>query len=340
MGDGGVDPQKLKKIAAEAYDYENDPRWKNYWDNVLIPPDRAARSDVVLHYKCKFYQRFIDPNLVVEPLPSTNSSQSSGTSSRPQTQPSTRPQTQGSSEQSRPRNSGSNTSASSVRRDPQTIQFTINAWVLILATLGVLPFMPRNLSNKTVRLTLLGTACSTLYSLYNLYGKPRAWNLPAVQTWLQSVVGTKDFIYFIYCLTFVSSQSPFKFALIPVACRSSEYVAKFLRRNFQHSSIYRKYLEDSCLWIEANTATLSILSSNAEVALGFLFILSLFSWQRSIMQMFMYWQLLKLMYHAPATASYHQAVWTKIGGTLNPYIHRYAPFLATPISVLQRWWLR
>lgn len=31
------------------------------------------------------------------------------------------------------------------------------------------------------------------------------------------------------------------------------------------------------MWVEANTATLSILSSNAEVALGFLFILSLLS---------------------------------------------------------------
>lgn len=60
MGDEGAeDPQKIKRIAAAAYDYENDPRWANYWANVLIPRDRAARSDVVDHYKRKFYQRFI-----------------------------------------------------------------------------------------------------------------------------------------------------------------------------------------------------------------------------------------------------------------------------------------
>ena len=53
------DPQKLKRIAAEAYDYENDSRWADYWSNVLIPPHMASRSDVVSHFKRKFYQRYI-----------------------------------------------------------------------------------------------------------------------------------------------------------------------------------------------------------------------------------------------------------------------------------------
>ncbi|MQM11872.1 hypothetical protein Taro_044781 [Colocasia esculenta] len=273
--------------------------------------------------------------------------------------------------------------------------------VIIVAVLSIFPLVPRHLANKANRLSLLGTACSSLYSLYTLYGKPRAWNLPAIQSWLQSVIGTKDFIYFIYCLTFVSSQAPFKFSLIPVVCRSSDYVAKFLRRNFRHSALYRyfqqyatsratgcdgstsgktlgymplscgrKYLDEVCLWVEANTTTLSILSSNAEIAQGFLLILSL--WQRSILQTFMYWQvcfysiivpynsiysdknpyfrprlacacyssLLKLMYHAPPTASYHRSVWSRIGRTVYPYLYRYAPFLASPVSAVQRWWLR
>lgn len=36
--------------------------------------------------------------------------------------------------------------------------------------------------------------------------KPRAWNLQALQVWFQSVIVTKDFMYSIYCLTFVSSH--------------------------------------------------------------------------------------------------------------------------------------
>ncbi|KAI3855082.1 hypothetical protein MKX03_018476, partial [Papaver bracteatum] len=122
----------------------------------------------------------------------------------------------------------------------------------IVAVLAIIPLTPKNISIRAYRLSLMGTTCSYLFSLYVVYGKPRAWNLQAVQLWLQSLLATKDFIYFIYCLTFVSSNLNMKFALIPVLCRSLEHVAKFLRHNFSHSSLYR--------------------------------------WQRNIIQTFMYWQ--------------------------------------------------
>ncbi|KAA8530537.1 hypothetical protein F0562_005246 [Nyssa sinensis] len=334
------DTQKLKRIAAAAYDYDNDPKWADYWSNILIPPHMASRSDVVDHFKRKFYQRYIDPDLVVEAMPSSSSSQPArpSASSVP-------------NDQARARNSGSTTRTSgtsstsapnptSLRWDRKTIQFSVNAWVFVVAVLAIFPLVPRNLSNRAYRLSFMGTACSSLYSLYSLYGKPRAWNLQAMQVWFQSVVATKDFIYFIYCLTFVTSHLYLKFALIPILCRVLEHVAKFLRLNFSRSSLYRKYLEEACVWVESNTTTLSILSSQAEIGLGFLLIISMFSWQRNIIQTFMYWQLLKLMYQAPVTAGYHQSAWAKIGRTVNPLVHRYAPFLNTPISVVQRWWFR
>ena len=55
----GGDPQRLKRIAAAAYDYENDARWAGYWSNVLVPPHLASHPDVVDHFKRKFYQRYI-----------------------------------------------------------------------------------------------------------------------------------------------------------------------------------------------------------------------------------------------------------------------------------------
>lgn len=36
-------------------------------------------------------------------------------------------------------------------------------------------------------------------------------------------------------------------------------------------------MEEPCLWVESNLTTLSNLSSNAEIGLGFLLIISLFS---------------------------------------------------------------
>ncbi|KAI9198998.1 hypothetical protein LWI28_025576 [Acer negundo] len=345
MGEEREDPQKIKRIAAAAYDYENDARWADYWSNILIPPSMSSRADVFNHYKHKFYQRYIDPDLVVEPM-STNSStqptQASGASSN--TSASTSDRLRSRSSGSTARTSGTSSTAGpnapSVRWDRQTIQFSVNAWVFVVAVLAVFPLVPKSLSNRAYRLSFMGTACSSLYSLYSLYGRPRAWNMQALQVYFQSIIMTKDFLYFIYCLTFVSSHLCLKFALIPILCRALEHVAKFLRRNFSRSTLYRKYLEDACVWVESNTTTLSILSSHAEIGVGFLLIISLLSWQRNIIQTFMYWQLLKLMYNAPVTAGYHHSVWTKIGRTVNPLQQRYAPFLNSPIAAVQRWWLR
>ncbi|KAJ8774932.1 hypothetical protein K2173_019936 [Erythroxylum novogranatense] len=74
--------------------------------------------------------------------------------------------------------------------------------------------------------------------------------------------------------------------------------------------------------------------------LEYLVTISLLSWQRNIIQTFIYWQLLKLIYHAPLTAAYHRSVWVKIGRNANPLIDQYCPFFGTPVSAVQRWWLR
>ncbi|TYI67849.1 hypothetical protein E1A91_D08G047700v1 [Gossypium mustelinum] len=337
MAEEREDSQKLKKMAAAAYDYENDPRWADYWSNVLIPPHMASRSDVVDHFKRKFYQRYIDPDLVVEAMSSSSPSASSSTSSSSANE-STRARNAGSTTRSSRASAAATSNTTSMRWDRQTIQFSVNAWVFIVAVLAIFPLVTRTLSIRAYRLSFMGTACSALYSLYALYGIPRAWNLQAIQVYFQSIITTKDFIYFIYSLTFVTSHLCLKFALIPILCRALEHVAKFLRRNFNRSTLYRKFLENPCLWVESNTITLSILSSHAEIGVGFLLIISL--WQRNIIQTFMYWQLLKLMYRAPVTTGYHQSVWAKIGRMVNPFVQQYAPFLNGPVSAIQRWWLR
>lgn len=59
MGEISEETQRLKRIAAAAYDYDNDSRWNDYWSNILIPPNLVSRSDVIDHFKRKFYQRYI-----------------------------------------------------------------------------------------------------------------------------------------------------------------------------------------------------------------------------------------------------------------------------------------
>ncbi|KAH9675898.1 hypothetical protein KPL70_018959 [Citrus sinensis] len=133
MGEEREDSQKIKRIAAAAYDYDNDPRWADYWSNILIPPHMAARSDVVDHYKRKFYQRYIDPDLVVESMSQPTQASASSTSSatandRPRQRNSANPGSTTSRSSGTSTNAGSNTT--SVRWDRQTIQFSVNAWVM------------------------------------------------------------------------------------------------------------------------------------------------------------------------------------------------------------------
>ncbi|KAI3976806.1 hypothetical protein MKX01_008664 [Papaver californicum] len=273
------DEQRIKRVIAESYDYENDSRWPDYWSNILIPSQLASRLDGVQY----------------------------------------------------------NISNSNLHWDRQTLQFSMNTWVLVMALLATLPVILENLSHKAHRLSFMGCLFTSIYTLYSVHGKPRAWTLQAGQVWFQSVIETKDFMTFVHCLIFVRTRVHYKFALIPVLCRSLELVAKFLRRNFGRSTFYRKYLDELCLWVESNTNILNILTSQAEIGLGFLLILSLLSWQHNITQTFVYWQLLKLIYHTPITAGYHQNVWANIGRTLNPLVNRYAPFMTSAISAAQRW---
>lgn len=111
--------------------------------------------------------------------------------------------------------------------------------VLVVAGLGMLPILPKHLADRACKLSLLGTILSSAYSLYSTYGvislllearitstifnlisfffrcwsvlffcakKPRAWNMPAVQGWLQAVLGTKDFIHLMFSLMLFTSQ--------------------------------------------------------------------------------------------------------------------------------------
>ncbi|KAL5221892.1 hypothetical protein ABZP36_026605 [Zizania latifolia] len=222
-GSGAGDPQRLKRIAAAAYDYENDSRWAGYWSNVLVPPHLASRPDVVDHFKRKFYQRYIDPGLIVEPMSSTSSTRSN----RPATKSSSTP----SSENVRVYDSGSSarsTSASqssqaertanSLRLDGRTIHFAINAWVLVVVSLGILPVLPKHIASKAYRLSLLGTICSSAYSLYCTYGKPRAWNMATFQPWLQSIIVAKDFVHLMFSLMMFTSNVHYRTIEADVPC--------------------------------------------------------------------------------------------------------------------------
>lgn len=330
----GEDAQHLKKAAALGYDYESDPRWSEYWSNVLVP-DNRPKAEVERYFKFKFYQRNIDSDLKVEPLSSKSASASSSARSssfqRPVRAEERSGDAQGTSRTAR------GTGGAPVRLDQHSFGFVSNSLVIIMAAFAILPFMPPALIAKLYRSGFLVSIISSGHSIYSQYGRPRALNLQAIQPWLQSVVAGKDFLYLFFSIIFISTLTPIKFAMIPIVCQSLLKAAQLLKRKYSNSGIYRKYLGRPCQWLDANTATMQNLSANCEIGLGFLLVLLLLAPQKNLVQPLLYWQLLKLMYHAPTTASFHRTIWSRIGAKANPLIHRYASFLESPLQFAKRW---
>ncbi|EMS54078.1 hypothetical protein TRIUR3_13111 [Triticum urartu] len=58
----------------------------------------------------------------------------------------------------------------SLQLDQRSLHFSVNAWVLIVALIGIIPLATRQLQLKGYRLSLLGTTCTTGYAIFALYG--------------------------------------------------------------------------------------------------------------------------------------------------------------------------
>ena len=125
--------------------------------------------------------------------------------------------------------------------------------VLVVAGLGMLPILPKHLADRTCKLSLLGTILSSGYSLYSTYGvstclsedwfffymvglwsdvpfcvkKPRAWNMPAIQAWLQSVLATKDFIHLMFSSMLFTSQLHLKSKMHFFSCKFVTLISPF-----------------------------------------------------------------------------------------------------------------
>jgi len=334
--------QAQKRAAAEGYKYESDSRWADYWSNVLIPQQMIDRPDVKRHFQLKFYQRYIDAELEVEPLSSLKDSSAPRMASSTQQRPvntGSQARSTGGSVPPRPTPRASPQANSMLRLDQKTFQFLNNAWVVVMALVAYFPFSSRGLSDRAYRLALVGSAVSCAHGLYQQIRRPRTWNMEGLQEWLQSILPSKDFLPLIFSLLFFSSWSPIKFAVIPVLCRSLEQVVFYLRGNFNNTQLYKRYLQRPCELLTTNRTMLYMTSARAEIALGFTLIVLMVTPQRNIVLALIYWQLLKLFYRAPASAGYHQQTWSSIGGRANPLIHRFAPVLERPLDYVRNWFI-
>ncbi|KAE8805584.1 hypothetical protein D1007_18250 [Hordeum vulgare] len=168
------------------------------------------------------------PDIVVGGMSSASSSQSPASTERESTT---------ANDNARPHDPGADPagpaqSRLSLQLDQRSLHFSVNAWVLIVALIGIIPLATRQLQLKGYRLSLLGTTCTTGYTIFALYGLPRVGNVQAVQAWCHHVTSSKDFIPFMYCLMFVTSKLHLKpplHAPSPPLCLATRTLPALLR---------------------------------------------------------------------------------------------------------------
>ncbi|GJP31393.1 hypothetical protein CLOM_g21982 [Closterium sp. NIES-68] len=218
-----------------------------------------------------------------------------------------------------------------------TYTFVAHAWVIVMALIALFPFCPRALLIRAFRFALFGGLLASALSILQQHGRPAALSLDALKAWLQTLLTGPHLLNLMHCSVFLPSPYPIALALLPLAARSVLPLAAHLRQHFSQAALYRTYLAKPCDWLAANRQQVELFTANTEVMLGPLLAFYLLTPQRSFFQVFLYWQLLKMRFHAPASAWYHRQIWGHLETTVLPPVQRYVPFLLTPIGYVKGW---
>eukprot|EP00271_Cylindrocystis_brebissonii_P001888 TRINITY_DN1220_c1_g1_i1.p1 TRINITY_DN1220_c1_g1~~TRINITY_DN1220_c1_g1_i1.p1 ORF type:complete len:366 (-),score=71.58 TRINITY_DN1220_c1_g1_i1:1052-2149(-) len=351
--------------AFAAFDFDADPRWEEYRLNITIPPGRDEAS-VMQRYKQKFYKLHIDSTFEVKApagastaRPSSSSASespyesSSGFSGSSSSGPAPtrrgptvyRSAPSGGAPQAPPNGGGGRAAPSGARGggrfahlfDGRTTLFLMHAVVLVMAALAMFPLSPAALAYRGFRWTIYFSLISSVFAIFTRYRLPRAFTLAALKDWGPPVLNAPEFINMMSCFVFLPSNRPISLAVVPHGIFALLNVATHLQQNFSRAQLFQTYFRQPCLWLQQNRAAVEAMSAGSEISLGFMLIFFMLTPARSVLQMVLFWQILKLKYHSPSSQWAHRQAWTAVEQRVGPYIDRFAPILRTPIGYAQRW---
>ncbi|CAI5527579.1 unnamed protein product [Closterium sp. Naga37s-1] len=349
-----------QQAAFAAFDFAGSAAWRDYFNNLTIPPDRVNDPAVLRRYRQKFFRQCVDSDFQVDPLqpaaspasatPPASSAYAAPSSASTAPRPSASGRASaagtgasgatggtGSSSSSRTGGNTGGNAGGNARMGLQTYTFVAHAWVVTMALVALFPLCPRALLVRAFRFALFGGLVASALSILQRHGRPAALSLPALKSWLQTLLTGPHLLTLMHCSVFLPSPHPIALALLPLAARSLLPLTTHLQQNFSQASLYRSYLSKPCEWVSTNRQQVELFTANTEVMLGPLLAFYLLTPQRSFFQVFLYWQLLKMRFHAPASAWYHRQIWGHLETTVLPHVQRYVPMLMTPIGYVQRW---
>ncbi|KAK9821054.1 hypothetical protein WJX74_006530 [Apatococcus lobatus] len=343
--------------AFSAFDFEADPRWRQYWNNLELPAgidEAKARKK----YKAKWYQREVDPafepnasgpasNAAPGGQPASASTSAGTTSTHPSPQP-TPPSAPGQAAKSSSKTSGgaAGRSASGLGQRlqrmldgnrSQLLLFSLHATLLLLAVLHLQP-LQRPLSYAAWSWFLQLAVFKYAYKVYLKAGLPRLRPFPAaIKGYLQQVAATTDFQYALMNVLFLP-QRPMMLVMVPTVVLSTYHAFAFMASNFGQTHLWRVYGSRAHAWLFSQQQSAIMYNAAAEIGVGFLVIISVFSNLRNILFVWLYWNFLRMRYFTPDASTYHQLVWGQLELKTAP-VFQMVPMLRVPLSLAKRWFL-
>lgn len=214
--------------------------------------------------------------------------------------------------------------------------------VIVASSLVYLvPVLGYNLSYLSYKVCLQAVVLTSLLKLVAKHGAPplRPFSLDKLQRWFIPVQINTDFHYLFLAMSVVS-HPPITIALAPHVCLASYWLAvKIANSSVAKTMVWTK-LGGAKVYdaMRRHQREALIFNASCEVALAFQCILRLFTRMRSIMLVFMCFNMLKMRYNSPDSKAYHVYVWQQIDGrVVQPYLLRYVPQLSYPIEMAKKY---
>jgi len=337
------------------YDWKGSSSWTEYLGRIEVPVARDAKEqrEVLEKLKRKWYKKNVDKDFEYkgketeeEKAPAVEQKEEKKKKTTTKTSPSSSGKEKDTKQQKTSTNSSGGSMWSSLLKSlvsvdmKQTLLFVGHLTIILCAIAYVVPFLGFNFSFFCYRCCLQSVVGTSLMKLHTKYGLPplRPLSLDALTRWFQPVQMSTDFHYLFMALS-VLRHPPLTIILAPPVCLAVYHAAAFANstRIARTNLLGKKVMQPAYNALRNAQREALIFNAAAEVMAFFQIIFRLFTKLRSIMLVFMFFNMLKMRYNSPDSQAYHKYVWSQIDArVVQPYLLRFVPQLHQPIEMVKR----
>jgi len=241
---------------------------------------------------------------------------------------------------------GANPGESAKSFNPTIISVALNAVTTISGLFHLFT------QNQTARFwSIAASVVNSVYIVYMNYGLPkmtRSNMMGPFREWVAKAMSGAEFPFLFFSLIFLNaiattlmgSVLPFGIgeflAFLVILRRSIWFIGNHGSKFWAATTIWAKY--GSLIWssLKYQEPMIMHIAVVSEIFIGFWFIVLLFTPARQLMNLFVYWNYLRIRYMSPRSRPGHAAVWIQLDDFTHG-IRKSFPVLEKPIQIAVDW---